>query len=243
MLCTLLTGVQAAIGGYFVGLYLYGSLASGDFDPCRSDIDFVVATTDVLPEGAIACLRALHQGLAASGSRWALKLEGAYVPLRVLRRPDLLEVEFPCLNEGEFYLATLGSDWVIQRHVLREFGVVVAGPQPRMLIDPVEPGDVRSAVLAFLREWWAPMLQDPVRLESTEYQAYAILTMCRALYTLEHGTVASKRAAARWAQQTLGPPWAEWIEWAVAWPDDAQVQHMDEAKAIIRHTLASGLRI
>ena len=38
---------------------------------------------------------------------------------------------------------------------------------------------------------------------SQGYQAYAILSMCRVLYTLEFGTVVSKPAAARWAQGTL----------------------------------------
>jgi hypothetical protein len=42
----------------------------------------------------------------------------------------------------------------------------------------------------------------------SEYQAYAILTMCRALYTLQHGTVVSKSVAARWAQEVLGERWA-----------------------------------
>lgn len=32
----------------------------------------------------------------------------------------------------------------------------------------------------------------------------AILTMCRVLHTLEHGTIVSKPVAARWAQAKLG---------------------------------------
>jgi hypothetical protein len=43
------------------------------------------------------------------------------------------------------------------------------------------------------------MLEEPKRLHSSEYQAYAIVTMCRVLYTLEHGTIVSKPVSARWA--------------------------------------------
>jgi hypothetical protein len=221
VLQALLSGVQGVLGDCFVGLYLYGSLAGGDFDPQRSDIDFVVATAGELPNEMVAALEAMHARIANSGLKWAAKLEGAYVPLDTLRRHDPSGSPCPCINEGRFYLATLGSDWVIQRYTLREQGVVVAGPDLRNLIDPVQPDDLKRAVLGFLREWWAPMLRDPdPRLHGGEYQAYAILTMCRALYTLQQGTVVSKTVAARWAQETLGESWEGLIERALTWRRD-----------------------
>ena len=58
------------------------------------------------------------------------------------------------------------------------------------------------------------MLEDPtwLRKHGSEYHAFAILTMCRALYTLENGTVVSKPVAARWVQSKLGEPWSQVIE-------------------------------
>ena len=156
----------------------------------RSTATWTFVTANVLPDEMIAALEALHTHIAASdstaltgaGSKWAAKLEGAYVPQRLLRCHDPVGLPCPQVNEGRFYLALLGSDWVIQRHVIREQGAVVAGPPPHTLIDPVQPDDLRRTVLGFLREWWAPMLQKPdPRLDSGEYQAYAVLTMCRAL--------------------------------------------------------------
>ena len=44
LLQDLLGRVQKIVGSEFVGMYLYGSLASGDFQPNRSDIDVVVVT-------------------------------------------------------------------------------------------------------------------------------------------------------------------------------------------------------
>jgi predicted nucleotidyltransferase len=38
--------MQAVLRDRFIGLYLGGSLALGDFDPQRSDIDFVAVTVD-----------------------------------------------------------------------------------------------------------------------------------------------------------------------------------------------------
>jgi hypothetical protein len=95
--------------------------------------------------------------------------------------------------------------------------VTITGPDIRPLIDPVSPDQLRHAVHELLLEWWQPMLTDPQRLSSTEYQAYAILSMCRALYTLTLGEIASKPASARWAQAALGAPWADRIDRALRW--------------------------
>ncbi len=233
-----LSDVQAVLGDYFVGLVVHGSLASGDFDPQRSDIDFVVVTAGPLPEGLIAALSALHARLAASGLKWATKLEGGYIPLDALRRCDRARARHPWHGvNGHFAVEQLGSDWVIQCHVIREQGIALAGPAPQALIAPILPDDLRRAQRATLREWWAPQLEHPVRLHSREYQAYAVLTMCRALYTLQHGTVVSKPVAAQWAQGALGRRWAGLIERALAWPRGAQPDELDETLDLIRHTL------
>ena len=234
----LLTRVQATLGDHFVGLYLHGSLASGDFDPQRSDIDFVVVTADALPDALIPALAALHARMVDSGLSWATKLEGTYFPQQALRRYAPSDALYPSLNEGRFYMGGHGSDWVIQCHILREHGIVLAGPAPRSLIDPVAPDDLRRAMRELLRDWWAPMLYDTARLRSAEYQAYAVLTMCRALYTLATGAVASKPVAARWAQAALGAPRAALIERALAWWPGMRLDTLDETLDFIQYMLS-----
>jgi hypothetical protein len=81
------------------------------------------------------------------------------------------------------------------------------------------------------------MLQDPAWLRGGEYQAFAILSMCRALYTLDHGTVVSKPVAARWAQEALGARWAGLIEQALTWRHDAPVDILSDTLDFIRYTL------
>jgi hypothetical protein len=237
VLRALLSGVQTVLGDHFVGMYVHGSLASGDFNPQRSDVDFVVVTADELPDEMLPALEAMHARIAAT-AKWAAKLEGSYIPRHALRRYDPAHARHPALCvDGSFGLDQHASDWVIQRHVIRERGIVVAGPAPQTLIDPVEPDDLRRAVRGVLREWWSPQLDDPTRLHSSEYQAYAILTMCRALYTLQYGIVVSKSVAARWAQEALGERWAAIIERAAAWRRGAQLDHLDETLDFIRYTL------
>lgn len=185
----------------FIGMYLYGSLATGDFTLQSSDIDFLVVTDDFLPEEVIAQLKSMHERLWASGLKWAAKLEGAYLPKDIIRcyKPDTPIC--PTVNEGQFYLAGQGSDWVIQRHVIREYGAHLEGPDPKTLIEPISPDQIRQAVLGTLREWWFPLLSNPIWLSERggEYHAYAVLSMCRALHALQHGTIVSKPVAANWA--------------------------------------------
>ena len=240
----LLSDVQALLGDHFVGLYLSGSLASGGFAPQRSDIDFIVVTVDELPEEMLLALEAMHARITSSGLKWATKLEGSYIPQHALRRYDPAHVHHPVIRvDGSFGIDGHGSDWVIQYHIIREQGVVVAGPAPQTLIDPVEADDLRRATLETLQGWWGEQLRDPVRLSSAEYRAYAILTMCRILYTLQHGTIVRKEVAARWAQETLGERWAPLIEQGLAWPREERADimvgrtAMDETCEFIQYTL------
>ncbi len=238
LLADLLAAVRAVLGGQFVGLYLHGSLAGGDYDPARSDVDFVVATQGRLDAAQCAALSALHTRLAED-SPWARHMEGSYIPLAALRRHDPADTDYPALRvDGTFAVNGHGADWIIQRHVLRERGVTLAGPPPEMLVDPVPPAELRRAALATLEEWWAPQLADPHRLLDAEYQAYAVLTMARALYTLAHGQVASKPAAARWAQSYWGEPYAALVARALAWRPGGAMDDLPAALELIRATLA-----
>jgi hypothetical protein len=81
----------------------------------------------------------------------------------------------------------------------------------------VGPDDIRGAVLGVLKEWWFPMLEDPswLREHGSKYHAFAVITMCRALHAVEHGTIVSKPRAVAWAKKNLGNRWIHVIEKAV----------------------------
>ena len=214
----LLLNVKEILKEQFVGMFLYGSLSSGDFNSETSDIDFLFVTSDVLSEETISKLDAMHRETWATRLKRAGKLEGAYVPKELIRRHNANGRACPTVNEGQFYVAPLGSDWIIQRHVVREYGVVIEGPDPKTLIDLVTPGEIRGAVLAILQEWWFPMLEDPSWLRDHEraYHAFAVITMCRVLHALEHGTIVSKPKAVQWARARLPDRWRTLIDKAVA---------------------------
>jgi len=217
-LTLLLSDAKEILKDQFVGMYLYGSLSSGDFNPETSDIDFLFVTSDVLAKETISKLEAMHRETWATSWKRAGELEGAYVPRELICRHHANGPACPTVNEGQFYVVPLGSDWIIQRHVVREYGVVIEGPDPKTLIDFVTPDEIRGAVLVILQEWWFPMLEDPSWLRDHEraYHAFAVITMCRVLHALEHGTIVSKPKAVQWARTRLPDRWTQLIDKAVS---------------------------
>ena len=193
----LLANVQEILGDRFTGMYLDGSLASGDFDQ-DSDIDFVVVTQEEIDETTFLALQAMHERLAQTNSIWAIQLEGSYISRRGLRRADPSLPLYPNIERGQgerLKLVRHAELWDIHRSVLRERGITLVGPDPRTLIDRISPAQLRRAMRPMLDEWAGHSLNDPALLKKRGYQSYVVLTMLRILYTLAHGAVASKPAA------------------------------------------------
>ena len=218
LLLMFLAKVQTILREKLVGFYLYGSLSLGDFDPQSSDVDFLIVTTEDLSEEVLAELRDMHASIASSGLPYADRLEGSYIPRAALRRYEPHNASHPTIGvDWEFHVGQHGGNWVIERHIVREHGVIVCGTSPSTLIDPIPTRELREAVCEMLRDFWQAQLTESEWLRSRDYQAFAVLTMCRALYTLSHGNVVSKPQAAAWARQTLDPKWRPVIEGALIW--------------------------
>lgn len=231
-----LSNVKAVIGTHFHGMYLFGSLASGGFNPHSSDIDFVVVTGSDLPGELLSRLESMHAEIAASGLEWAHELEGFYIPRGDLRRYDPAQ-RFPSIGvDWDFNVGGQDSAGVIMRYILREQGIVLAGPPLRELIDPVTAAEIRQAATQILIDWWVPKLTDPAQLIRSDYQAYAVLTMCRMLYTLATGAVASKPAAARWALENHDLRWTPLIHRALDWQHGMEMDRLAEILDFIRYT-------
>src|SRR5947209_1727122 len=157
LLVELVVGAKEVLGDSFCGAYLQGSFAVGDAD-AHSDVDFIVVTKDDVTPEQQAELQALHQTLYALPTSWAQHLEGSYIPRKVLRRPDPDRRPLLYLDNGatEFALDNHDNTAVV-RWSLREHGVVLAGPDPRQLVDPIAADTLRAEVrwaLGHWQAWW-----------------------------------------------------------------------------------------
>lgn len=249
LLATFLEHVRATLGGQFIAMFLDGSLAYGDFDDA-SDIDFVVTTEAEVSSPLFERLRTMHDEIAALPTPWAIQLEGSYISREALRRYDPTNATHPNIERGRgerLKMAQHDASWLVHRAIAYEHGIPLAGPPPRQLIDPVSPAELRTAMRTMLPGWKEWLLDHPQRLAPRGYQSYVVLTMCRVLYTLQHGRVASKPAAAHWARGTLGPQWEPLIERALEGrhiPGTAILpEDIGLTLALVRYVVATGAAV
>ena len=91
--------VKEILGAQFVGMYLFGSLANGDFDQ-HSDVDVLVVTKDEIKDDIFSSLQAMHAQLANIDLPWNTQLEVSYIPQKALRRFDPADKLHPQLDRG-----------------------------------------------------------------------------------------------------------------------------------------------
>ena len=68
LLGTLVSGVRLRLGKHLVGIYLRGSLATGDFIPATSDIDLLVVTNPAVDQPQFAKLKTFHDQVSESSN-------------------------------------------------------------------------------------------------------------------------------------------------------------------------------
>jgi hypothetical protein len=195
VLAELVAGVDAALGETFVGAWLQGSLALGDFDQ-DSDADFIVIVRDELGREQVDALQALHARIYDLPFEWAKHLEGSYFPAAILR--DLHSSGTPLwfLDHGSRSLVrSPHCNTLVVRWILRERGVTLAGPSPATLLDPIAPELLRREMIDTIRSWGAHILAHPDEYRSRFYQGFVVLNYSRLLHDLAEGHPGSKRAA------------------------------------------------
>ncbi len=208
-----------------VGLYLYGSLTMGDFDLESSDIDLLAALSSDVDETEFDDLREMHRDFAQVHKDWDDRVEVAYLSVTALKTFKAQSSKIAIISPGEpFHLKEAGKDWLMNWYLVRERGVALFGPSPKAIIEPITQEEFVQAVRKYATAWgeWLNHTQE------RKSQAYAILTMCRALYVHKNGKQVSKRQAALWAQKEL-PEWSGLIQRALVWREAGRQEQVDHA--------------
>ena len=212
----LLIGWEAILGENFLGAYLGGSFAHGGWH-AYSDVDFNVVIQQDPDHHKLEALKALHAGIFTQEQYYARHLEGSFIPAEVLADLDRTNVPVWYLDNGSlnFELST-HDNTLVNRWVLREKGVVLAGPHPSTWIPPVPEERLKAEVWEVMCGWEEPIRTGESKLDNRFYQTFAVLTYCRMLHTLVTGHVQGKPAGAAWALKNLEPEWHSLIEDALS---------------------------
>jgi len=208
----LVDSVQEVLSTNFVGAYLQGSFAVGDFD-IDSDCDFIVVTEEELSDDEVQALQKLHERIYNLEMPWAQHLEGSYFPKRVLKSYAHNGGQLWYLDHGSRSLERSNHcNTVLVRWVIRENGVTLGGPPPKTLVDPIPVEALRTQIVTTMRDWGREILTDSEHFNNRFYQGYIVLNYCRMLHDLQGGCPGSKRAGAEWAKTNLDPSWAKLID-------------------------------
>jgi len=219
LLDELLYHFQLILNHKLVGVYLFGSLVWGDFDYENSDIDVLVATSSAIDDQDFNDLQQMQHDLVTMYRHWDDRIEIAYVSVAALQTFKSHVSEIAIISPGEpFHIKEAGKDWLINWYMVQEKGFTLFGPAPTTLIAAISKEEFIHAVQEQTKDWadWIYYMRQ------RKAQAYAILTMCRALYAYKNAEQVSKRQAALWVEQEL-PQWSALIEnaflWRAAWRD------------------------
>ncbi len=208
----LTAALEQILGSSLVGAYLYGSLTQRAFDPSRSDVDCIVVLRRNLTEAQFRELAAWLARTAVS-DRWIQRLQ-----MQLLLRARLLRSD----TRGALFqfgaLRRSGSDGnpIIWKNVLST-GVTLIGPAPETFLPPITERILFAALVREVGYLKAELTDSASQWRGRRfYRAYAVLTLCRILYTNQTGDIVSKRRAAAWALRTLPARWHSLVRMAVA---------------------------
>jgi predicted nucleotidyltransferase len=171
-----------------VGVYVYGSLVTGDFSPARSDLDVVVLLDREPDEAVVAELGKLHAEIAQSG-RAAWQLHCLYVAVEHASDADRL-----CT----YWFGDRVTQWqmkIMTQAELASVGVPLHGPWPPPGIGPVPVADVQAAVLAEMRGYWRRFARKRKRWLEDDSIDHALIVLPRAEAVLVSGDLITKGEA------------------------------------------------
>lgn len=227
--------MRTVLGEKLLGLYAAGSLAIGDFDPARSDVDVVgVLSADVDAAEYDALARA-YEAVELRHQAWRGRLEVRSASVATLNDPagggEILSI-----SPGEpFNRRVSDIRWQGDWYLVREKGIVLYGSPAAEVIAPISQEAFVASVRANVASWneWIEEMRGRQGL------AYALFALCRALRTVTHGDQLSKVGAARWAAGEL-PAWAGLIQRAITWrmgeDGEASAAEVDETRRFVLET-------
>lgn len=205
-------GLRGALRDGLVGLYLYGSYVSGGFDSSVSDLDFVAVTRLDAAQLPLPALDRVHRQIVTRHPGWTDRLEIVYVGEEALRDFRSSPSHVAVISPGEaFHLRDEPiAEWVQNWYLIRETDVTLHGPPADAVVPQIEWSEFVAAAVRYATE----IAARDVETASRGDLAYAVLTMCRSVATIETDRRPSKQEAAAWARSEL-PDWAWLIDAAL----------------------------
>jgi len=192
-----------ALNDNFVGFYLLGSLAIGDFD-LTSDVDFMIVTQNELSNDEVDLVQSCHTELISRDTRWVKHLEYSFFSLQKLgdlSSPYTAGGQRNGSGDRKLWKFCNGSSTVertdhdntlVTRWTLRNRSPSVLGPEPSTFAPAVSPDELRREIQQSMTRWERRAIDDASEFDNRFHQVFMVLNNCRALQDLHEGRITSK---------------------------------------------------
>ncbi|MET8137648.1 nucleotidyltransferase domain-containing protein [Streptomyces sp. NPDC005251] len=171
-----------------VAVWAHGSLAGGDYQEGRSDLDLIAVLEDPVRLGTVRELIRLHRRLRAE-EPLAAKLHCSYLTPGTAAGAERSYLTWA--HNGPLRRPVTP----VTRRELHTFGRVLHGLRPADLLPPVPEGELRAFVVRDQKEFWRPAV-DKARLWTRDvWVDLGTVTFARATVTLRDGRLISKGEA------------------------------------------------
>ena len=203
--------VADILEGCAVSIYIYGSLALGDFRPGWSDIDILVLTEKEITEGQAGRLVNLRQVMLEEqpDNRYYRCFEGGMLSLNAFRLGEKDRVVY-WGTSGERITDSYDFDSFSMCELL-ESGILIWGRDVRDRLSRPAFDELRADV----RRHYEAIRKYARETERSFYSFGWLLDISRCLYTLRTGKIIAKTAAGEWALKENLCPCAEALARAV----------------------------
>jgi hypothetical protein len=204
-----------------VGTYLYGSTGLGDYQPGRSDIDFVTVVNRKLGERDMDALRRVHEELRRTHR--GAHLNGTYLMGDQMgKSPGEIE-PVPCYSDGRLSTGHFDLNPVTWFQ-LKETGIALSGPDLSTYHLSTDLAQVRDYVFGNINSYWRKWVERASRPFSAlsvslllfrRQAEWGVLGVTRQYVTITGGRIVSKTEAGEYGLRRF-PKWAKVINEALA---------------------------
>lgn len=215
--------LESVLGNNFVGFYLQGSLALGDFD-FTSDVDFIVVINEDLSDEQVEAVQKVHSETYVQDNRWVKRMEYSFFPKDKLSQQSspFSNGERNEIDDRKLWYFDNGSQTIeksdhcntlVTRWTLREKGITLKGPDPKTLLEPIGPKDLRQEIKDTMIGWGEDIAKLSEPFKNRFYQSYLVLNYARMLHNLHEARIDSKLKAVIWAKSNLDSKWFSLIDY------------------------------
>jgi hypothetical protein len=171
-----------------VSVWAHGSLAGGDYQPGRSDLDLIAILSRPCTAAEEQHLGQVHENLG-SAIALASRLHCSYCAAAELDDPAHLHLTWA---HEELMRRRVTP---VTRRELLDFGLVLYGEVPAALLPPVTDEQLAEFVVQDLESFWLPSLDHPERWDRDIWVDLGLLTLARATVTLRDSRLITKAEA------------------------------------------------